>query len=356
MIDKSIDPVDETGPYPNFGSPPPSYSQDPSYSYPQPQAYAPVYAQDSPYAAQGPPYAMTQGNPSADQSRSPYATPGYSNSYSPPGIAPSNSPYAPSTSASPLALPQGGSSTFGAVRGGGLLGGLNAFASGETSARLLNAPPSFQRAPMSGLLYTAFQPLTLFGLGTRLEDGFSTVPPPSAAVPHPFAAHDVSEQDWVRFLHDVKSAGSASPEDRLAPMAMRTGFLTELLTTRGFESRTMDQKRDPAMQIVDHWNHHFFHPRCIEVFLTQSDEDDSLIRDDYASDFGRLGFGFGGGMRSGRWDRRELRRGCRDDVHAHGLLGRKPGFVRLPLRSRSHSRGSYGTWRLTVCYRPYSPS
>ncbi|OBZ77996.1 hypothetical protein A0H81_02683 [Grifola frondosa] len=206
---------------------------------------------------------------------------------------------------------------------------------------------------MPGLPYTPFQPLTLFGLGTRLEDGFSTTPPPSAAVPHPFAAHDVSEQDWVRFLHDVKSAGSASPEDRLAPTAMRTGFVTELLTTRGFESRTMDQKRDPAMQIVDHWNHHFFHPRCIEIiFLTQSDEDDSLNRDDYASDSGILGLVLGSAKRTRRRKRRELRHARKDDIR--GLLGRELRFARSSLHPSSHSRGSNGIWRLVICYRPYS--
>ena len=105
-------------------------------------------------------------------------------------------------------------------------------APGQTPAQLLNpAPSSFERPPPPNLPYPPFPPMILIGK-EALDKGF-LVNLPEASLPwngpHPFETHDISEEDWARFLHDVKIAASLAPKDRLkaalipAPIGLLTG-------------------------------------------------------------------------------------------------------------------------------------
>ena len=61
-------------------------------------------------------------------------------------------------------------------------------------------PVSFSRLPSGHLTYPTFQPMFLVATGKTLDKGFPYASPPSNLNPHPFASHDVSERDWVRYL------------------------------------------------------------------------------------------------------------------------------------------------------------
>ena len=92
---------------------------------------------------------------------------------------------------------------------------------------------SFTRAPPRDLPYGPFPPAVLHARSTDLvHDGFPLEPPTCQCAPlepHPFVTHDVNEDDWARFLHDVNSAGGLKPVDAkiadAAPRAVRTGLL-----------------------------------------------------------------------------------------------------------------------------------
>ena len=125
----------------------------------------------------------------------------------------------PTPSPTPRAQP-GGS-------GGGMMG---RFAPGASPADILSAPPpGFNRAPPTSVSYAPFPPCSLLSLSKELASGFPPLAPPAAVSPHPFAAHDVKEEDWTRFLGDVKRAGALSPMNRIvanvAPMAMGIGLV-----------------------------------------------------------------------------------------------------------------------------------
>ncbi|GJE93681.1 DUF4646 domain-containing protein [Phanerochaete sordida] len=161
------------------------------------------------------------------------------------------------------------SSVAGPSSGG--IGGFMRGLTGQVPSDLLNPPPpSFSRPPRRELPYTPFAPLTVVGIGTSLDKGFPAIPPPAAMQPHPFATHDVCEDDWVRFVGDIQKAGKLSPMNRIvagvAPLAMGIG-LAGFFVSRAIEARMKRSKSAPATQIVDHWNHYFFWPRGMEVDL-----------------------------------------------------------------------------------------
>ena len=111
----------------------------------------------------------------------------------------------------------------------GLMGHVKNFAPGKDPKKLLNPPPpSFARAPAPAP-YGMFPAMVLIGKGSTLDRGFPYLSPDSPLVPHPFVTHDVNEQDWRRFLHDLRVAGSLSPMNRvvsgLAPLALGVGII-----------------------------------------------------------------------------------------------------------------------------------
>lgn len=101
--------------------------------------------------------------------------------------------------------------------------------SGAKPSDLLDPPPpSFTRAASQNVSYAPFPPIASQSLGSNLDKGWPLVPPPSMTQPHPFATHDVQEEDWTRFLRDMKRAASLTTGNHLvsnlAPMAMGLGF------------------------------------------------------------------------------------------------------------------------------------
>ena len=79
--------------------------------------------------------------------------------------------------------------------------------------------------------YTPFPPCALLSMSNELSAGFPPVPPPALVQPHPFAAHDVKEADWTRFLSDCQRGGAlVKPTNKwvagIAPIGMgRPGII-----------------------------------------------------------------------------------------------------------------------------------
>ncbi|KAM5541826.1 hypothetical protein V8D89_004555 [Ganoderma adspersum] len=174
----------------------------------------------------------------------------------------------------------------------GFMGHVKNFAPGKSPKALLDPPPpSFLRAPAAGLPYAAFPAMALLSKDATLDRGFPYAAPgcgDGAEVVmgmgmgmggHPFVAHDVNEQDWRRFLHDVRVAGSLSPLNRvvagLAPLALGIGIIFGFFVVKGVDSVMRRTKKGPVSQLIDQWNHFFFHPRCIHIGLTQGPPKDA---------------------------------------------------------------------------------
>nr|KAH7921846.1 hypothetical protein BV22DRAFT_1197887 [Leucogyrophana mollusca] len=139
-------------------------------------------------------------------------------------------------------------------------------------------PPSWSRPPPAELTYANFPPICLVSNGHKLSKGFPEEPPPYNFFPHPFATHDVTEDDWKRFLADVKKAGSLSMQQRIKshiiPLATGIGMLGKrgMFIAKKIQKRMVHKNRTAAGDIVDHWNHNFFNARRVEVVLAQADE------------------------------------------------------------------------------------
>jgi hypothetical protein len=61
-------------------------------------------------------------------------------------------------------------------------------------------PSQFSRVPPKELSHISFQPMFLLCNGKTLDKGFPRAPPPSSVQPHPFISHDITEDDWLRFV------------------------------------------------------------------------------------------------------------------------------------------------------------
>lgn len=85
-------------------------------------------------------------------------------------------------------------------------------------------PPSFLRSSRLDMSYEPFEPTSLRSVSEDLTQGFPQLPPQSRDVPHPFSTHDVSEEDWRRFVLDVRSA-SMLLQAAMAPTGRRVGLL-----------------------------------------------------------------------------------------------------------------------------------
>lgn len=169
--------------------PPPAYEE--RYSPPSNASAAP---KDAPHTAAGSSYMLDK----------PAGPPMHISPYAPPPDAPSSSKNA---APSMHTVRSSSSTDSGAVE-------------------LLNPPPaSFARTPPPTLSYAPFPPTALLSYSSDLVEGFPGLAPPSILVPHPFAAHDVNEGDWLRFLGDMQAAAHLAPGSKfvatIAPAAMR---------------------------------------------------------------------------------------------------------------------------------------
>ncbi|KAJ7659606.1 hypothetical protein DFH06DRAFT_1194719 [Mycena polygramma] len=131
-------------------------------------------------------------------------------------------------------------------------------------------PPSLTRSPPSNLPRTAFPPMFLLADGNSLKQGFPAVLPPSATQPHPFSLLDVKETDWTQFLNEMRVIARLSEEER------NTAYCIPILSAipiinvaiAGAIMHHMQRKKPALVSLfVDKWNHHFFHPRNIEIIL-----------------------------------------------------------------------------------------
>lgn len=105
---------------------------------------------------------------------------------------------------------------------------------GASSDSVLNSqPPSFSRAPSSTVPYTPFPSCALLSVTNELSSGFPPMPPPALVQPHPFASHDIKEEDWTRFLDDCRRGGALVKTPNrfvagIAPVAARRhGLISE---------------------------------------------------------------------------------------------------------------------------------
>lgn len=163
--------------------------------FPAPQGLDPYASRDGAPALPGQSYALPPPEvPPPDY--------GYAQSHpdetrlSPP---PSNSPYAPvpvpDVAAGP-STPQEGQ--------GGIMVSLGAFFGNK------GPPPMWQRQPPGQLPYGAFPPMSLISNDKKLTHGFPELPPPCPSNPHPFATHDVTEEDWKRCVAVAVRGGGLS--------------------------------------------------------------------------------------------------------------------------------------------------
>lgn len=137
-------------------------------------------------------------------------------------------------------------------------------------------PSSWQRPAPANFPYNQFPPMCLISNGKDLAKGFPELPPPCQLAPHPFATHDVTEEDWKRFLADVKKGASLSGAQRIKsnviPLVAGLSFVGGLFMTHAIEQKMKSKNRTAAGDVVDHWNHYFFGPRRMEVVLSQGSE------------------------------------------------------------------------------------
>ena len=131
--------------------------------------------------------------------------------------------------------------------------------SGDGLAALLNPPPpSFERPRAANVPYTPFEPTSLLGISTDLTRSFPRMAPPCAnAAEHPFTTHDVTEQDWSRFLRDIEAASALSKWERIitrvnlpAVLAVSVG-----LVVKGVEVYMHSRRRGPVGELIGYWNH-----------------------------------------------------------------------------------------------------
>ncbi|KAG2075376.1 hypothetical protein BDR04DRAFT_1091555 [Suillus decipiens] len=137
-------------------------------------------------------------------------------------------------------------------------------------------PPMWQRQPPQHLSRDQFPPLCLISNGTDLSKGFPELPPPCQLCVHPFATHDILEEDWKRFLADIKKAGSLSGGQRVKsnviPLIAGAGLISGLLISGAIQKRMKTKNRNAAGDVVDNWNYYFFGPRRMEAVLCQGPE------------------------------------------------------------------------------------
>ncbi|KAF8588170.1 hypothetical protein K439DRAFT_1336018 [Ramaria rubella] len=132
------------------------------------------------------------------------------------------------------------------------------------------APGNYPGGPLA-----PFPPLHLYSKEKSLDGGFPILLPPCAFQPHPFSQRDIMEGDWARFLEDLQITGRLSGSEKIAatviPIAMHIG-LAGMLVSRAIKGRMKSKKNEPAGQLVDMWNDHFFHPRRLHVILARGNE------------------------------------------------------------------------------------
>ncbi|KAF7350696.1 hypothetical protein MSAN_01630400 [Mycena sanguinolenta] len=130
--------------------------------------------------------------------------------------------------------------------------------------------PSLMRIPPPDLPRTPFHPMFLFAEENRLEKGFASTFPPSSNHPHPFTISDVNETDWLQFLAEIRIVANLTEKDVDTAYHVPVVSAIPLINLAVAFAITHHIKRKKPRLVsllIDKWNHHFFHPRNIEIIL-----------------------------------------------------------------------------------------
>ncbi|EJF56559.1 hypothetical protein DICSQDRAFT_183765 [Dichomitus squalens LYAD-421 SS1] len=189
----------------------------------------------------------------------------------------------------------------------------NRIASSQPNQRQPSPKPKQYKQPSHN--FAPFGTIIVPAAGYRLSDGFPTDLPPSYEQPHTFASHDVTKDDWLRFLMDVQRVARTSPEERLrenfvpepspnsnAAFALRGGLLglgrggllgAIIESATSHTSRGTSRAQEPISQLIAEWNRDFWNRRNIEVSLVLK-----YPQSDYSGGSATYGRGFGWGGRA----------------------------------------------------------
>ena len=101
--------------------------------------------------------------------------------------------------------------------------------------------------PLPPRTFPPFETITVPTLRYRLAEGFSPDLPPSHEQPHPFASHDVAQEDWLAFLGDMRRITENTSEERMRETfgAESSSFISAGGTGRGGLARGECQCRVP---------------------------------------------------------------------------------------------------------------
>jgi len=125
-------------------------------------------------------------------------------------------------------------------------------------------PDVFSRPPPSQYAYIKFTPMSLVADTERLQDGFALIPPATRpGEQHPFASHDVTEEDWHKFLSDLERTAHLPPDQRFP----NNGLIAGKRNAEAVQRRLKRDKIEPVGDFLMAWNQCFFHPRRISVIL-----------------------------------------------------------------------------------------
>lgn len=98
----------------------------------------------------------------------------------------------------------------------------------------------------------------------RLQDGFALTPPPAkAGDQHPFASHDITKEDWEKFLNDLQKVAHMPLSQRL----FSGNFIANRPTSQSVQFRMSEKNVQHVGDYLLAYNQYFFHPRRISVVL-----------------------------------------------------------------------------------------
>lgn len=155
----------------------------------------------------------------------------------------------------------------------------------SSSKNPLDPPPKMFKRPAPGhYAYIQFRPVSVLAVSEKLQDGFALMPPVTApGDPHPFISHDVTEEDWHKFLKDFQKTAHLSASDRLF-QGMANSFMKDKIPSAKVQQRMAENKLEPIGDYLVAWNHYFFRPRRMSVVLARGTHRFSGETDDYPPD------------------------------------------------------------------------
>jgi len=109
----------------------------------------------------------------------------------------------------------------------------------------------------------------LIATGKTLDKGFPFTTPPSNSNPHPFASHDVYENDWMSFLHEVQTVATLTEKQiRMShlPIISIIPIVNEL-SFYGVKQYLKHRNASKVIDCIEKWNRHFFEQRKMKIVL-----------------------------------------------------------------------------------------